>query len=134
MGLIKMLQQFHERKAEENAELSARWEERDLGISGSPREAYKKGYKDAYSMFRSTCNTIVSLIGITFLGYMFVEKDSDYLSQIKYQRQESQAKQERIIDFYQRHGKIPKGVSPAYLELRTQLWQSEVENNKLNHF
>jgi len=85
-------------------------------------------------MFRSTCNTIVSLIGITFLGYMFVEKDSDYLSQIKYQRQESQAKQERIIDFYQRHGKIPKGVSPAYLELRTQLWQSEVENNKLNHF
>ena len=133
MGLIKMLQQFYDRKAEENAEISARLEERNQWIRGSPREAYKKGYIEAYSRVKNSSELIFSIIGATVLGYLFVEKDFDYLSQIKSQKQESQAKQQRIINFYQRYGDISEGVSSAYLELRTQLWQKEVEEVKLNN-
>ncbi len=125
-----MLGEFYERKAEENAEDSARWEERKQWIRGSPREAYKKGYKEAHSKFRSPSALIFPLISMAILGYLFVEKDLHYFSRMNSVHQQNQAKQQRIIDFYQRHGDIPEGVSPAYLDLRTQLWQREVEGGQ----
>ena len=127
MGLIKFLQRKYENDAEEDAEFSARWEERNQWMKGSPRVAYKKGFKEAYSRFRNVTGTIISIIGFTIAGYLFVEKDFKYLSQLNFQALENQAKQQRVVDFYHKHGNIPEGVSSAYLDLRSQLWQREVE-------
>jgi len=126
--MLQGMYERYERDAEEGAELSVRWEERLNGITSSPRESYKQGYKHAYSMFRNPVNTAVTAIGISMVAYLMVDRGLDDLSKLKSQKQEAQAKQQRIIGFYQSHGNIPKDcVCPAYLDSRAQLWKKEVE-------
>jgi hypothetical protein len=39
----------------------------------------------------------------------------------------AQQREQRIVQFYQKNGVCPNDATPAYLDLRTQLWQRDVE-------
>jgi len=43
-------------------------------------------------------------------------------------RKEAQAREQRVVQFYQQNGVCPSDATPAYLDLRTQLWQRDVES------
>lgn len=40
----------------------------------------------------------------------------------------AKAREQRIVQFYQQNGACPSDATPAYLDLRTQLWQRDVES------
>jgi hypothetical protein len=43
-------------------------------------------------------------------------------------RTKAKTREQRIVQFYQKNGVCPSDATPAYLDLRTQLWQRDVEN------
>lgn len=47
---------------------------------------------------------------------------------ISHVRSDAQAREQRIVQFYQQNGVCPNNATPAYLDLRTQLWQRDVES------
>lgn len=131
MGLINTLQNVYESRAKEFAELELREEVRNGTLPTTNDRAYKKGFINATLIH----NGFGAKVSSTFVGACIILGISSlyngYNNECKrYLTLENQAKQQRIIDFYQKHGIIPEGVSSAYLDLRTQLWQNDVEKVK----
>ena len=52
------------------------------------------------------------------IGYSFVRSKTVELNP---------EREQRIVEFYQKHGPLTQNATPAYLDLRAQLWQREVE-------
>ncbi len=127
MGLIKKLNQKYERELQETADLSLKWGNLD-GLPTSPSESYKKGFVTADRRHHVSLGSYIGLF-VTLSALVGFKGWVDYRNLERLDSQ-NQSKQERIVNFYQRNGTIPKGVSSAYLDLRTQLWQREVEGEK----
>jgi hypothetical protein len=124
MGLIKKLNQKYERELQETADLSLKWDNLN-GLSVSPSEAYKKGFVTSDRRHHVSLGSYIGLF-VTLSALVGFKGWADYIN-LERSDSQNQAKQERVVNFYQRNGIVPEGVSPAYLDLRTQLWEREVE-------
>jgi len=63
------------------------------------------------------------LLAGAWIGSSIIERNGMNNREREYKNRE-----QRIVEFYQRHGSCPSDATPAYLDLRVQLWEKEVDN------
>ncbi len=64
---------------------------------------------------------------VLWLGMMVLLHFSPHISPYSTSLIEARAREARIISFYQENGSCPHDATPAYLDLRVELWQKKVE-------
>ena len=111
-----------------------KWRGESDGIRGNPiprdsSENYLKGYskavRESYKGTKLTTLFFISLLTILGMHDRYLEgKRIDKFTG------EQKAREERIIQYYQKHGPCSSDATPAYLDFRVQSWMNEVEKDK----
>ena len=107
-----------------NIEKEAEWASTSDKVSPEEREPYKKGYIEARMNILKNPMIYFPLIAL----FMMTINNLHFNNQ----PEKNKAREQRIIEFYQKNGSLPNDATPAYLDLRTQLWLREVEQDTLS--
>lgn len=134
MAIIKKLIAKRRKRLEEEAAEQSDFEFRDkTNLPEKDKPIFARGYEIAYVKGKnSTLGSILFYFAVASIFQVVHEigMNQNINKRMTDQSNYYQAREARIIGFYEKYGSCPNDANSVYLENRKQKWKEEVETKK----